>query len=543
MTSQPHYFHTTWIQPTDERLDVDVCVYGGNAAGVVAAVKASELGMSAVLLQPGQHLGGMTTGGLSWTDYGSRHVIGGMSRAFYRGLGAEAGMEGEYWHFWPSDATRRIEAMCRDAGLDVRRATFLDQVQMAGRRIVGISLLGGLTVRARQFIDCSYEGDLMAAAGVSCTVGREANTEYDETLNGVQCRQTHQFDPHAVDPFVVEGDPSSGLLPFVESRDLRRDQGRADHKIQAYNFRICMTDDPAIRVDWRRPEGYDPMHYELAARWFRNDSWGSWNATLPHDPATDPRQAPNKFDILDRATDAGWHKADVNNHGPCSSDFIGANYTWPTADYAIRERIFQEHVRYQQGLYWFMANDPRVPGPLREVYQRWGLPRDEFTQTGHWPHQLYPREARRMIADHVITEHDCTGRVRPDDSVGMGSYTMDSHNCSRFVAEINGKPTVMNEGDVQVPPTEPYPVSYRAIVPRRGECTNLIVPVCFSASHIAYGSARMEPVFMVLGESAGCAANRAIADGVAVQDVDYHRLRSMLDEAGQVLELHAVTAV
>ncbi len=543
MTQNLHYYHPAWIETTDELLDVDVCVYGGSAAGVVAAIKTLRLGLSVVLLQPGQHLGGMTTGGLSWTDYGRRHVIGGMARRFYKDLGDDVGMGGENWHFWPSDATRRIERMVADVGLGVRRRAYLDRVSMDGQRINAITLLGGLTVKARQFIDCSYEGDLMAAAGVSYAIGRESNATYGETLNGVQCRETHQFEPHRVDPFVIEGDPSSGLLPFVESRDLRRDQGQADHKVQAYNFRVCLTDDPALRIDWEQPEGYDALQYELAARWLRGDAWGFYNAILPHNPSEVPEQAPKKFDVLDRRTPDNLHKADVNNHGPCSSDFIGANYAWPTADYAVRERLFQEHVRYQKGLYWFMANDPRVPDALRVIYQRWGLSKDEFVDTGHWSHQLYPREARRMVADHVITEHDCIGKVRSQDSVGMGSYNMDSHNCSRFVAEIDGSPSVLNEGDVQVPPTDPYPVSYRAIVPRRGQCENLIVPVCFSASHIAYGSARMEPVFMVLGESAACAANRAIVDGVAVQDVDYGKLRPMLEETGQVLEIAEYAAV
>ncbi|MEM6332867.1 MAG: FAD-dependent oxidoreductase [Planctomycetota bacterium] len=535
--NQLHYYHPAWVQPSDETLDVDICIYGGNAAGVVAAIKATRLNHSVVLLQPGQHLGGMTTGGLGWTDYGRKHVIGGMSRQFYRDLGTQAGMEEENWHFWPSDASRLIERMVQDAGVDVRRAAYLDTLAMDGHRIASLTVLGGLTVRAKQFIDCSYEGDLMAAAGVSFTIGREANATYGETLNGVQFRDKHQFVPAGVSPFIVENDPSSGLLPLIEARDLRNDQGKADHKVQAYNFRVCMTDDPDLKVEWQRPEHYNPLWYELAGRWLRDDNSDRYNAMIRWDPEPDGYQPLTKFDVLDRRTPSGFRKTDTNNHGPFNSDFIGANYAWPTADYALRESIFQQHVAYQQGFYWFMANDDRVPPRLRNAFASWGLPKDEFTQTGHWPHQLYPREARRMVADHVITEHDCHAKVVADDSVGMGSYTMDSHNCSRFVAtDESGRPVVMNEGDVQVPPTDPYPVSYRAIVPKRGECENLLVPVCFSASHIAYGSARMEPVFMVLGESAACAASRGLSDGVALQDVDYTKLRAMLDEAGQVLE-------
>lgn len=532
MTSDLHYFHPSWIEPSDATLDVDVCVYGGNAAGVMAAIKATRLGLSTVLLHPGKHLGGMTTGGLGWTDYGRRHVIGGMSRQFYKDLGTDVGMDEEYWHFWPSDATNRINTLVREVGLDVRLASYLDRVEMDGQRLVSLRVLGGLNVKAKQFVDASYEGDLMAAAGVSYTTGRESNGVYGETLNGVQCRKEHQFGHIRVDPFIVEGDASSGLLPGVESRDLRQDAGQGDHKVQAYNFRICMTDDPALRMDWERPEGYEPLYYEAMARWLRSDK-AVEECMRSYQGIAD---AACKFDVLDRRTVDGHRKTDTNNYGALSSDFIGFNYAWPRADYAIRETIFQQHVTYQKGFYWFMANDERVPDPLQAMYQKWGLSRDEFVSGGGWSHQLYPREARRMVADHVITEHNCNAKVIAEDSVGMGSYTMDSHNCSRFVADVEGQPGVLNEGDVQVPPTDPYPISYKAVVPAQGECENLSVPVCFSASHIAYGSARMEPVFMVLGESVACAAYRAITDGVTVQDVDYAKLRSMLEEAGQVLK-------
>lgn len=531
MNDRPCYFHPSWIHRSDETLRVDLCIYGGTSAGLIAGIKATRLGLSVVVLQPGQHLGGMTTGGLGWTDYGRRHVIGGMSRQFYKDLGTDIGLEDENWHFWPSDATRRFESLIDESGLDVRRACYLDRVEMDGHLLKSLRALGGLSVEAKQFIDASYEGDLMAAAGVSHTIGRESNATYDETLNGVQVRGEHQFKHIRVDPFLVEGDVSSGLLPGVESRDLRQDVGQADHKVQAYNFRICMTDDPKLKIDWQQPEGYDARWYEAMARWLRSDQ----AVQICMRSYQNIDDAACKFDVLDRRTPDGYRKTDTNNNGAVSSDFIGQNYAWPTADYAIREHIFQQHVIYQRGFYWFMANDERIPEPLQAMYRKWGLSRDEFVDTGGWSHQLYVRESRRMIADHVITEHDCTAKVVAEDSVGMGSYTMDSHNCSRFVADVEGVPGLMNEGDVQVPPTDPYPISYRAVVPALGECENLCVPVCFSASHIAYGSARMEPVFMVLGESVACAAFRAITDGVKIQDVDYAKLRSMLDEAGQVL--------
>ncbi|MEM8737046.1 MAG: FAD-dependent oxidoreductase [Planctomycetota bacterium] len=531
----PHYFRADWVQPSQEDRRADICVYGASAAGVVAAVKAARLGHDVVLLQPGRAIGGMTTGGLGETDFGNKHTIGGMAAVFYRTLG-EADGEEAAWKFWPQDASRVLEGWLAESGADVRLTQYLDGVEMDAGRIAAVRMLGGLRVEAKVFIDATYEGDLLAAAGVSHHIGRESNAVYNETLNGVQPGDKHQFLPTRVDPFVTPGDPSSGLLPAIESRDLRKHVGRGDHKVQAYCFRMCMTDDPALRIDWEKPDGYDPMQYELAARWC---AAGAESGTDRH-PLIDPDTGvastrPHKFDLLAKPTPAGHRKTDTNNHGAVSSDFIGANYAWPTADYAIREAIFQQHVRYQKGLYWFFANDERLDDTWHRAYRRWGLARDEFTDTGGWPHQLYVRESRRMIAEHVITEHDCLGTVRAEDPVGQGSYTMDSHNCSRFVAEVDGQAVAMNEGDIQVPPTDPYPISYRAIVPRRDECANLLVPVCFSASHIAYGSARMEPVFMVLGESAACAASLALKNGGAVQDVPYAPLRSMLDDAGAQL--------
>ncbi|MEM6457924.1 MAG: FAD-dependent oxidoreductase [Planctomycetota bacterium] len=536
--SDLHYFRPDWIDPSDETLTADVCVYGGTAAGVVAAAKAARLGHHAVLLHPGKFLGGMTTGGLGVTDFGRQHTIGGMARAVYRDIGRLYGVD-EEWFFEPSKAQVVIDRLAAEiGGGNVRLCQYLDGVSRDdSNRIEAVHLLGGLTVRARVFVDATYEGDLFGTAGADFTVGREDNAVYGETLNGTQVDIKHQFDPARISPFVVAGDPSSGLLPFVEPGDARRRAGRGDHRVQAYNFRVCMTDDPSLKIDWDRPDGYDPLDHELAVRWLAQAEKAPWNDTLKH-----PRQtvvgadhAPRKFDVLTHRTADGYGKTDTNNHGPVSSDFIGANYAWPTADYATRERCFQDHVRYQRGLYWTMANDPRVPDEYRRAVAAWGLPRDEFAATGHWPHQLYVREGRRLVADHVVTEHDCRATRVAEDSVGLGSYTMDSHNCSRFVCPTDAGPVVMNEGDVQVPPTEPYPISYRAVIPKRGQGPNLLVPVCFSASHIAFGSARMEPVFMVLAESVACAADLALRGGVAVQDVDYGKLRPMLEDAGQVL--------
>lgn len=523
-----HYFRPDWVVPNDRRLDADLCIYGGTSAGLIAGYRAAQEGLSVVVLNPGHHLGGLTAGGLGWTDFGRQHVIGGLSRRFYERVGQKYGKDIE-WQFEPSQATAVFEDLISESGVIVEVAQYLDAVEMEGRRIVAARMLGGLRVSARCFIDATYEGDLLAKAGVSYCVGREANTVYGEQLNGVQVRDLHQFLPTRVDPYVVEGDPDSGLLPHVEPIDLRRHTGEGDHRVQAYNFRVCMTNDPTLKVPWRCPENYDPAEYELVARTFNGWLEGYNEQLREHDPLT-----PMKFDRLPNATPAGYHKTDTNNHGAVSSDFIGLSWRWAEADYQQREQLFQKHVAWQQGYYWFMANDPRIPGAYREAYSHWGLPRDEFTETGHWPPQLYVREARRLIGDYIITEADCRrpqGFTPPQDSIGMGSYTLDSHNCTRFAAEVDGKMAVINEGDVQVPPTDPYPISYRCIVPRRGQCSNLLIPICISASHIAYGSARMEPVFMILGEAAACAAKLAIQDDLDVQLVPYDRLENLLPDA------------
>jgi len=461
-----------------------------------------------------------------------------MSRNFYQRVGKLYGLE-EEWQFEPSKASAAVDQLVKENNVAVRLCQYLDSVEKDGASIRSITMLGGLKVTAKVFIDAGYEGDLLAKAGVSYHVGRESNKTYNEQLNGIQPRDKHQFS-NFVDPFVEAGDPSSGLLPQIENIDMLEKRGEGDHRVQAYNFRVCMTDDPALKIEWERPDGFDPMQYVIATRWFNSEK-DKYNEQV-HVHSADSKQhtrdgVPVKFDIFPNQTPGGCHKTDTNNHGPISSDFIGRSWQWPEASYEQREQIFQDHVTYQKGLYWHMANDEAIPQKYRDAYSRWGLPNDEFVESGHWPHQLYVRESRRMIAEYVITEHDCTGASVAEDSVGMGSYTMDSHNCTRFVHDGDDGPQVLNDGDVQVPPTDPYPVSFRAIVPRQAECDNLIVPTCFSASHIAYGSARMEPVFMVLGESTALIASLALQAGVAVQQVDYAKLRPKLEEAGQVLNL------
>jgi hypothetical protein len=538
-------FACTACEPEPQRFDL--VVYGGTSAGVTAAVQGRRMGRTVVLLEPGSHLGGLSSGGLGNTDIGNKGAIGGLSRRFYEQVAAhyarpeawvhetreeylersDIGNQGHgrgdpvaertgvptMWVFEPSVAEGIFRAMADEAGVDVRfdrRLALDDGVEKEGAAIRSIRTESGEVFAGRVFIDATYEGDLMAEAGVSYTVGREGNAVYGETLNGVQTTNAvhHQFEV-PVDPWVVPGDPTSGLLPGIHDGG-PGEEGTGDHRVQAYNFRMTLTDVPENRLPIPRPDGYAPRRYELLRRYIEA----------------------GHFDALDLNSPMPNRKTDVNNHGAFSSDHIGGSYEYPDGDYATRQRVFDDHVSYVMGLWYFLQNDPRLPAEVREAAGRWGLCRDEFTDNGHWPHQLYVREARRMVNDHVMTEHHCRGEERAEDSVGLAAYGMDSHNTQRYVADGAAR----NEGDVQVRVPGPYPVAYRALVPRRGEATNLLVPVALAASHIAYGSIRMEPVFMILGQSAATAASLALEDGGPVQEVDYARLRERLLADGQLLE-------
>jgi hypothetical protein len=532
--------------PRAERFDV--IVYGGTSAGVTAAVQARTMGRSVVLLEPGAHLGGLSSGGLGNTDIGNKGAIGGLSRQFYERVAAhyarpeawtretreeylersQIGNQGHgkadpvaeetgvdtMWVFEPSVAEAIFDEMAGEAGVDLRFGQRLDLdggVAMDGPRIVSVRTETGDVFEGRTFIDATYEGDLMAGAGVSYTVGREGNDVYGETLNGVQTENAvhHQFEV-PVDPYVTPGDPASGLLPEIHEGG-PGEEGSGDLRVQAYNFRMTLTDVEANRLPIPRPDGYDPERYELLRRYIEA----------------------GVFDALDLNSPMPNRKTDVNNHGAFSSDHIGANYAYPDGDYATRKRIFDDHVSYDMGLWYFLQNDERLPKEVRASAGRWGLCRDEFTDTDHWPSQLYVREARRMVNDHVMTEHHCRGEQTVEDSVGLAAYGMDSHNTQRYVDEDGH---ARNEGDVQVGVRGPYPVSYRSIVPRRSEATNLLVPVALAASHIAYGSIRMEPVFMILGQSAATAASLALDGEGIVQDVAYPGLRERLLADGQFLD-------
>jgi hypothetical protein len=532
----------------------DVVVYGGTSAGVVAAVQVARSGKSVVLIEPGRHLGGLSSGGLGATDIGVKRSIGGLAREFYqrvyRYYAAEAAwkhgarsvylarhksweQDQAWWMFEPHAAEAVFGQLVEEARVPVVFGERLDLaagVVREGPRIVRIVMESGKSYAGKMFLDATYEGDLMAKAGVSYTVGREPNARYDERLNGVQPHREHEryYAFHQfmfpVDAYLRRGDPQSGLLPGVGA-DGPGQPGRGDHRIQAYCFRTCLTDQPENQVPIAKPRGYDAQRYELLLRYYEAGFDG-----IPVDPIRRLRP-----DGLAPGAYLPNRKTDNNNVHAVSVDNTGMNYGYPDGDYATRAKIIDDHRVYQQGLYWTLANHPRVPAAVRREMSRWGLARDEFTDNDHWPHQLYVREARRMLADVVMTEHHCTGRQVAADSVGLASYGMDSHNVQRYVDEYG---RVRNEGNVQTEGNlelRPYPVSYRAIVPRAGQCPNLLVPVCVSASHVAYGSIRMEPVFMVLGQSAALAAVEALEQNTSVQQVDYPRLRSRLVAARQIL--------
>ena len=493
----------------------DLVVYGGTSAGVVAAVQAAGMGKSVVLIEPGKNLGGLSAGGLGDTDIGNKAAIGGLSHEFYRKLGRHYGKP-EAWRFEPGVAAREFNALIEQAKVPVFFGQRLAAVRKEGARITEITTQKGDTFSAKMFIDATYEGDLMAKAGVAYVVGREANSVYGESLNGIRSTTPmHQFIV-PVDPYVKPGNPASGLLPLIQPVAFGQ-PGEGDKSVQAYNFRLCLTKNPANRKPIDPPANYDPAKYELLGRYCDALTAAQKPVTLNH------------FLGLNLVT---ADKTDSNNNGPFSTDFIGMNYDYADADDITRQHIYNEHLDYIKGLLTYLATSPRVPSAVRTEMQQWGLSKDEFPETGGWPNQMYVREARRMIADYVMTEKNCRHAEVVSDSVGLAAYNMDSHNCRRLVREGH----VENEGDVEVAPMGPYPISYRAIVPQAAQCQNLLVPVCLSASHIAYGSIRMEPVFMILGQSAATAAVLAINEKIAVQDVAYSKLHEQLSKDGQILE-------
>ena len=524
--------------------EVDVVIYGDTSAAIASAVQVKRMGKTVVVVSPGKHLGGLSSSGLGWTDSGKKEAIGGIAREFYhrvwrhyqgpeawtwqkmdeygnRGQGSPAidGDRRTMWIFEPKVAEMIFESWVQENEIEVVRDEWLDRengVKVEKGKIVSITTLSGNIYSGKMFLDCTYEGDLLAGAGVSYFVGREANSVYGETLSGVQTKNAtkHQFSG-MVDPFIKEGNPSSGLLARISDSG-PGEEGSGDSKMQAYNFRVCLTQVEDNRVPFPKPDKYDPAQYELLLRTLQMGS----------------RHVFGKFDPIPNS------KTDTNNHGPFSTDNIGMNYDYPDGSYEERKAIISEHEQYQKGYFYFLSNDPRVPEDVRERMSRWGLAKDEFQDNGNWPHQIYVREARRMVSSFVMTELHLRDLKETPHSVGMGSYNMDSHNVQRYVAkDERGRAYVLNEGDIQVNPGGPYQISYDSLIPKRGECSNLIVPVCISSSHIAFGSIRMEPVFMILGQSAATAAVLSIESDLDVQSLPYETLKKRLLEDGQVLEL------
>jgi len=532
-------FLTGWQSRGENR--ADVIVYGGTSAAITAAVQIAKMGQTVLIVSPDKHQGGLSSSGLGFTDSGNKSVIGGLAREFYhriynyyqkpetwrwqkkeeyggKGQGSPAidGQSRTMWIFEPHIAEQVFEDFIKENKIRVYPEELLERahgVEIKDGKIQSFKTLAGNTYKGEIFIDATYEGDLMAAAGVSYHIGREANSVYGETWNGVQTGNLnvkhHDFQGLNISPYVVPGDPKSGTLPLISTSDPGV-RGTGDQKIQAYCFRTCLTKNNNNRVPFTRPSGYDSTQYELLVRIFD----AGWRKTF------------QKFDPIPNS------KTDVNNHGPFSFDYIGMNYDYPEATYKRRKEIIKEHETYQKGLLYFMANDHRVPAEVRSEMQQWGLSKDEFKDNWNWPYQIYVREARRMNGQAILTENEITGKNKIQHPVAMGSYNMDSHNTQRYI-----KPDgyVENEGDIEVQ-IPIYQIDLGSILPKQKECKNLLVPVALSSSHIAYGSVRMEPVFMILGQSAGTVAALAIQNKKEINDLNYDMIRKKLLEDGQVLE-------
>lgn len=521
--------------------NADVIIYGGTSAAISSAVQLTRLHKKVIIVCPDKHLGGMSSSGLGFTDVGDKSVIGGISREFYQRIYAhyqqkkswnwqtieEYGNKGQdipaidsekktMWIFEPHVAEQIFEDFIRENKIEVIRNKWLDRekgVKMKAGKIISIQMLSGEIYTGKIFIDATYEGDLMAAAGVSYHVGRESNSVYNEKWNGVQLevfQHSHNFGQMKIRPYINPENPASGILPGISSADPGK-KGDGDKRIQAYCFRLCLTKVKNNHVLFEKPEGYDSTQYELLVR-ILNAGW---------------RETFKKFDPIPNK------KTDVNNHGPFSFDDIGMNYDYAEASYKRRFEIIKEHEIYQKGLLYFYANDSRVPTEIRQEMGEWGLAKDEFKDNNNWPYQIYVREARRMDGQFVMTEKEVLSENKVLNSIGMGSYTMDSHNTQRY---ITPEGYVQNEGDIGIQPKQPYQIDLGVILPQKEECKNLIVPVAVSCSHIAFGSIRMEPVFMILGQSAGIIAGTALDMGSEIHDLRYNDIKVNLIKVGQILE-------
>jgi hypothetical protein len=518
----------------------DVIIYGGTPAAITAAIQVIKSGETVIVVSPDKHLGGMSSSGLGYTDTGDKSVIGGFAREFYQhiykyyqqpeswrwekkedygnvGQGTPAidGNLKTMWIFEPHIAENVFEDFVMEYKIRIFRNEWLNResgVKKVNGQIKSITTLSGITFKGKIFVDATYEGDLMAASGVRYVTGRESNATWHETWNGVQTgvfHHKHNFDDRKISPYKIADDPTSGILPGISTEDPGTN-GEGDKKVQAYCFRMCLTKNENNRVPFQRPVGYDSSQYELLIRVYQS----GWRETF------------EKFDPIPNL------KTDVNNHGPFSFDNIGMNYDYPEASYERRQDIIKQHENYQKGLLYFIATDPRIPVEVQKEMKQWGLSKDEFADNSNWPYQIYIREARRMVGTFVMTENEIMGKNPVEQSIGMGSYTMDSHNIQRYVTDGG---YVQNEGDIGVQPEKPYRIELGSILPKKEECRNLLVPVAVSCSHIAFGSIRMEPVFMILGQSAGAIAALAIQKDKSIYDITYPEIEGKLIENGQVL--------
>jgi len=538
----------------------DVVIYGGTSAGISAAIQSTRLGKSVILIEPTNRLGGLTTGGLGQTDIGNKQVIGGIAREFYKnirsyyedstnwiwqkkseyrdgGQTVTASNEDAMWTFEPSAALKVYHSMIDNLNIKIiynQRLNRINGISKTSNNIKSIIMESGDIYFAKIFIDATYEGDLMAAAGISYTVGRESNSQYGETLNGIQANNygktlkgtisynsIHHNFVDGVDPYIFKGDSSSGLLPFISEGGPGID-GNGDKGIQAYCFRMTLTDHPENRIPFDKPENYNELDYELLFRNYEAAEGPIEEMYSYGDPLIPwiNSHMPNR-------------KTDTNNQKGFSNDFIGQNWNYPEASYKEREKIVERHRQYQQGLMWTLAYHPRIPKKVRDIVSQWGTCKDEYEREDGWQQQLYIREARRMISNYIMTQKNCEGIELVDDPIGMAAYGMDSHHVKRYV---NSSGYISNEGNVEAYINSPFPISYRSIVPMKEECNNLIVPVCLSSSHIAFGSIRMEPVFMILGQSSAIIASLAIENDIAVQDLKYSQLEKELINQGQILK-------
>lgn len=528
------YYYPVAKAAEPKEYNFDVVIYGASPAAVSAACQAKKMGKSVGVFVFRRHVGGMSSSGLSDPDYGKKNTIGGMAKTVFL----------DFWKKQiqsPAEVEQLFLTMLTDLDIPVFFEHRLDKVEKEGTKITKITFENGNSARGKIFMDTTYEGDLLARAGCEHAEGRESNADFGETLNGIQIGASHA--PHnfqwRVDPYKEPGNPASGLIDGVSGETYtKEDHGKADKRYQAYCFRMfAAAKDP---IPWPKPDDYRKERYELLKRYVNaapSPEW--WNLIYSRGPLK-------------------LNEGDCNNAGPVSVDYVGGNTNWVDGTYEEREMIYQNHVNYQKGFMYFLANDESIPEELRKRVSKFGLSKKEFPETGGWSHELYVRTGRRLRGDYVLTENDCRGKTTVEDSVGLGSFIMDSHLVQRIVyrdakdarithtrtsapeeiteAQRNWKGDVVGlEGQFDHA-AQPYRISYRCIRPKKSDCTNLFVPTVISSTHPAYGSSRMEPVFTILGQSAGAAASLAIDENIPVQDVDYAKLRKILLDEGQILD-------